>query len=838
MSRPAVGSPLDVIRDDLHEVMRRAEDDLRWFAGKRVLVTGGAGFLMSYLVDVLAVIPGENPPHVVVVDNFTTAQRARVSHLTSHPRVELRELDVCTLEFAESFDVIVHGASIVSPVAYRRMALRTLEVNALGTWALLRAVRDRPLDAFVLLSTSEVYGDPEPAHVPTPETYPGRVSQTGPRACYGESKRFAETLALTYFHTHGTPVRIVRPFNVYGPGLRPDDGRVLPSLLDAARRGGNLVLHSDGTPRRSFCYVTDFLVSFLRVITRGVNGEAYNVGDDREELSMRELAERVRLVTRAGGRVLVQPSTDPDYLVDNPQRRCPDLGKLRALGGSMPCVSLEEGIARSARWLGTGRSEPTASGPTEPMPAAGPPAAGPAAAQKVAVIGAGRVGLISGLALFELGHQLTLFDVDRSRVARLQAGELPFFEPDAAAALHAATQSARWTVTDRADIIADCDAVVITVPTPAGPDGQYDLDSLRDAVSMLGRVCANAGGGLRWRGIFLRSTVLPGTTHRILAEALASSSADGSLPCPVGHLPEFLREGTALADARRPDRIVVGTEDPDLRLLARALFGGRDTRFFETGVRTAELIKTANNALLSICISFANEIARLSETNGTAGDTMDAMEVFEAIHLDRRFQGTPKAGIVDYLLPGPGFGGSCLGKDLAALAAFARAQQQEPLLLDAALRINRTQPLRFVERIDRAVGGLKGRRVLVLGLAFKPGTDDGRASIALPILRELAGRGATVRVHDPRAAESVDRASLAALGVAVLSDDAFQDAFDAAEAVVLVTAWPAYLQTLPALLAQRSVPLLFADARGVFRKTRRAAGVTYLGVGVPAARDA
>jgi UDP-glucuronate decarboxylase len=355
---------LDVIRDDLDEIVRRAEEDLRRLDGKRVLVTGGAGFLMAYLVDVLAARADSarenDAPRVVVVDNFTTAGRDRLSHLASHPSVEIRDLDVSTLELVESFDVIVHGASIASPVAYRRMPLRTLEVNALGTWALLRAVRERSIDpakrersieAFVLLSTSEIYGDPDPAHVPTPETYPGLVSSTGPRACYDESKRFAETLALTYFRTYGTPVRIVRPFNVYGPGLRHDDGRVVPSLVDDARSGRDLVLHSDGRPRRSFCYVTDFIVSLLRVIARGVDGEAYNVGDDREEISMRELADRVRAVTKVPGRVVVQPSADPDYLTDNPQRRCPDLTKLRTLGGSMPCVSLEEGLTRYARWL-------------------------------------------------------------------------------------------------------------------------------------------------------------------------------------------------------------------------------------------------------------------------------------------------------------------------------------------------------------------------------------------------------------------------------------------------------------------------------------------------------
>jgi len=346
---------MDVIRDDLREIATRADEDLRALDGKRVLITGGAGFLMSYLVDVLAARSGSAQggaaPRVVVVDNFTTARRGRLSHLAANPNVELREVDAATMELGEPFDVVVHGASIASPVAYRRMPLRTIEVNALGTWGLLRATVERQLDAFVLLSTSEIYGDPDPANVPTPETYPGLVSSTGPRACYDESKRFAETLALTYFRAHATPVRIVRPFNVYGPGLQHDDGRVVPSLVDAARRGEDLVLHSDGSPRRSFCYVTDFIVSLLRVITRGVDGEPYNIGDDREEISMRDLAERIHRVTQAAGRVVLRPSDDPDYLIDNPQRRCPDLTKLRALGGSTPSVPLEEGLRRYARWL-------------------------------------------------------------------------------------------------------------------------------------------------------------------------------------------------------------------------------------------------------------------------------------------------------------------------------------------------------------------------------------------------------------------------------------------------------------------------------------------------------
>jgi len=450
---------------------------------------------------------------------------------------------------------------------------------------------------------------------------------------------------------------------------------------------------------------------------------------------------------------------------------------------------------------------------------------------KVAVVGAGRVGIVTGLVLFELGHELTLFDVDRDRVEQLRAGVMPFFEPDADAVLRKATRSGRWTATDDPDAIARCEAVLIAVPTPLGPDGDYELGALIAAVAILNRVRARADQGTRWRGVFLRSTVLPGTTQRVLREGL-DGGTDGAAPCPVGYLPEFLREGSALADARQPDRVVVGAERAALHALARELFDGAETTFFETGVETAELIKTANNALLSLCISFANEIARVAESI----DGADAMDVFAGIHLDRRLGGAAKAGIVEYLLPGPGFGGSCLGKDLAALAAFARTRDHEPLLLDAALQVNQTQPVWFVDRIDRALGGLEGRRVLVLGLAFKPGTDDSRESVALPILREAASRGADVRVHDPRATQSIDPTILESVGANAVADDSLHHAFDAAQAVVLVTPWPFYLEMLPDKLATRSTPLLFADARGILRGVEHAPCVTYLAVGGGAAR--
>jgi UDPglucose 6-dehydrogenase/GDP-mannose 6-dehydrogenase len=451
---------------------------------------------------------------------------------------------------------------------------------------------------------------------------------------------------------------------------------------------------------------------------------------------------------------------------------------------------------------------------------------------KIGMMGAGRVGCASALLLCELGHDLTLYDVDRTRVAQLVAGDVPFFEAGIEAALQAATASGRWAVTDRAGALAACDALMIAVPTPAGADAPYDLGCLRTAADTVRDVAARAGRALRWRGIFLRSTVLPGTTAGVLGTVLGGvTNADGD-GVPIGYLPEFFREGSMLADARRPDRIVVGADDPDLHALARAIFADLDTTWLATGIATAELIKTTSNAFLSTCISFANEIARVAETI----DGVDAVEVLTGLHLDRRFSGTARAGIVEFLRPGPGFGGSCLPKDLAALAAFGDARDGASIL-DAALRINRTQPAWLVDRIDRELHGLRDRRVLVLGLAFKPGTDDLRDSITLPVCRELAGRHASIRAHDPRVDTEAARALFGPCGVTVVTDEDWRQAFDDAEAVVLVTPWPSYLETLPALLAARATPLLFVDTRGILRGVDRAANVTYLGIGARPARS-
>lgn len=350
----SISFPSRQIHEDVAEIVGRCTDILPQLRGKTFLITGGSGFLLSYLVDVLAYFAEsslENRLRVIVADNHKTGIAARLAHLKGLTSVSLIDVDVSKpFEIGEDPDYIVHGASIASPVTYRQFPLETAEVNAFGTYHLLKRYSATPLRGFVLMSTSEVYGDPDPAWIPTPEDYCGYVSCTGPRACYDESKRFAETLATILNRTSGVPSLMIRPFNVFGPGMRLDDQRVLPDFARAALSGRDITIFSDGRPTRSFCYITDFIVGLLQVMVNGRPGEAYNVGNDSEEISMLDLATLVAEESGDRSKVVFQASVDAKYLTDNPQRRAPSLSKLRSLGGFEIEVPLREGIRRYLAW--------------------------------------------------------------------------------------------------------------------------------------------------------------------------------------------------------------------------------------------------------------------------------------------------------------------------------------------------------------------------------------------------------------------------------------------------------------------------------------------------------
>jgi UDP-glucuronate decarboxylase len=340
-----------VIAEDLEAIAEAARPALETLSGTTVLVAGAAGFLPSYIVDALAHANerlDQNPCHILCVDNLKTGVPERLAHLQDRSDVSFMQADVTEPLADIRPDYIVHAASIASPIWYRKFPLETIDINVTGTRHLLELARSTQVRGFLYLSSSEIYGDPPPDRIPTTEDYWGHVSPVGPRACYDESKRLAETLCMTYFRSFGVPVKIMRPFNVYGPRLRLDDGRIVPDLISDALAKKPLTLYSDGRATRSFCYVSDAAAAIINVLAADVAGEAFNVGND-EEVTIQRLAETVDEVSGNRAGVQLAQSEDPDYVKDNPQRRCPSLEKIRQATGWVPRISLREGIDRTLR---------------------------------------------------------------------------------------------------------------------------------------------------------------------------------------------------------------------------------------------------------------------------------------------------------------------------------------------------------------------------------------------------------------------------------------------------------------------------------------------------------
>jgi UDP-glucuronate decarboxylase len=354
------------VRDgDLAVMAGDLDADLRRMSGRRVLITGGAGFLGYYLVQLpLAwndAHPDEPPIGVTVMDNYFRDAPAWLKELQRRPEVDLMVHDVRgpLPDQMGDFAYIIHAAGIASPTIYRAHPIETMDANINGLRTLLDYARQRleaglEMKGFLFYSSSEIYGDPTPDAIPTPETYRGYVSCTGPRACYDESKRYGETLCVNFAQQHGIPVTAVRPFNNYGPGMKITDGRVIADFFRDALAGRDLVMLSDGSPTRTFCYVSDAITGYYLALLRGRRGEAYNVGVDGPEISMADLAETVAGLANDlfdhQVKVVRGHSPETAYLVDNPNRRCPDIAKARQELQYRPRVALEEGLRRTLLW--------------------------------------------------------------------------------------------------------------------------------------------------------------------------------------------------------------------------------------------------------------------------------------------------------------------------------------------------------------------------------------------------------------------------------------------------------------------------------------------------------
>ena len=438
---------------------------------------------------------------------------------------------------------------------------------------------------------------------------------------------------------------------------------------------------------------------------------------------------------------------------------------------------------------------------------------------RIAMIGTGYVGLVSGACFSEFGVAVSCVDQDAAKIAGLQRGEMPIYEPGLAALVAANVAAGRLSfTTDLAAAVADADAVFIAVGTPSRRgDGHADLSYVFAAAEAIGRALRSPAV------VVTKSTVPVGTGYQVAA-ILRGNRAKGGVE--VAANPEFLREGSAIADFMRPDRVVIGADSERARVVLRQLYRPLyliETPMLFTDVATAELIKYAANAFLATKVTFINEIADLCETLGA-----DVQDVARGIGLDGRIGRK-------FLHAGPGFGGSCFPKDCRALLRTAGEAGGGLAIVETVLRVNEARKCRMADKIAAACGGsLAGKSLAVLGLTFKPNTDDMRDAPSLEILPRLIAAGARIRAFDP---EGMDEARKL-MPELVYCRDAYQT-MEGADALILLTEWNEFrgldLGRVKGLLAS---PLVI-DLRNIYQPQEMAAvGFSYLSIGRPAQRAA
>ncbi len=432
----------------------------------------------------------------------------------------------------------------------------------------------------------------------------------------------------------------------------------------------------------------------------------------------------------------------------------------------------------------------------------------------ITMIGTGYVGLVTGTCFAEFGHHVTCVDKITDKIGQLNAGQIPIYEPglDALVAKNRQEERLQFT-TDISGAVAGADAVFLAVGTPTSRrgDGYADLTYVYEASKEL------AGHLQGYTVIVDKSTVPVGTARqvsRIIQEANPEADFD------VASNPEFLREGAAISDFMRPDRVVIGVESERAEQVLRDVYKPlylRDSPIVSTTIETAELIKYAANAFLAVKISFINEIANVCEAVGA-----DVTALARGIGMDGRIGSK-------FLHPGPGYGGSCFPKDTLALMRIVQEYGESVRIVEAAVEVNSAQKARMVKKIRDALGGSEtGNKIAVLGLTFKPETDDMRESPAVSILPALLEKGATIRAHDPQGMEEAKK--YLPEGIQYVADA--YEACTGADAVVLMTEWNQYraldLDRLASLLNAK----IFVDLRNVYDpETMKKKGFTYVGVG-------
>jgi UDPglucose 6-dehydrogenase len=433
----------------------------------------------------------------------------------------------------------------------------------------------------------------------------------------------------------------------------------------------------------------------------------------------------------------------------------------------------------------------------------------------VAIIGTGYVGLVTGACLADFGHSVTCVDNAVSRIATLRRGELPIYEPGLAEIVDRNVSAGRLDFsTDLGAAIRRSSVLFVAVGTPEGTNGEADLTQLATVASEL------ASHIDEYRVIATKSTVPVGTGTWLREQVMRQLPRQVDFDVVAN--PEFLREGSAVNDFLRPDRVVIGTNSDRAAAIMREIYRPLyliETPIVMTDIESAEMIKYASNAFLAVKIGFMNEIANLCDRVGS-----DVHVVAKGMGLDKRIGSK-------FLHPGPGYGGSCFPKDTRALAALGASRGAPQRIVDAAIDVNTRQRQTIVDKIDRALNGIAGRRVAVLGLAFKPNTDDVRESPGLYVCRTLAQQGAEVRAFDP-VARTAAMDALGDLGSTISFPPNAYETIQGSDAVVIMTEWNEFRGLdLARVRTLMSAPVII-DARNVLDPAQtRALGFTYFCTG-------
>lgn len=431
---------------------------------------------------------------------------------------------------------------------------------------------------------------------------------------------------------------------------------------------------------------------------------------------------------------------------------------------------------------------------------------------KLSIVGTGYVGLVSGVCLSNHGNEVICIDIDKEKVAKINNAISPIYEEGLDALLQKSIGKTLKATTDLETSVLATDMTMIAVGTPF--DGEHiDLTYIKEAAKQIGKALKNKKS---YHTVIVKSTVVPGTTEDVVLPVLEEySGKKAGKDFGVGMNPEFLKEGEAIIDFMEPDRIVFGGIDDKTRNALAELY--KEFNMAEkiyTTPRTAEMIKYTANSLLAAAISFSNEISNLCTEIG-----VDASQVLRGVHLDKRLTPKLKDGtkifptFVTYLMQGCGFGGSCFPKDVKALIAYGKQKGLPMEMMSSVIEINKKQPAKMLKLLSKHFKSFKGLDIAVLGIAFKPGTDDIRESPAIPVIEELLKQGANIKAFDPVAKHEAEKVFKDNIKYSVTVEETVKNA----DAVLIITKWKEFL-SLPQLLKTAKKQPVVVDGRRMLDK--------------------